>query len=112
MVQLLRVAFLKTLRKQTRRVFSHTKVYLEINVACNRNPSHDEVMLPAFFRHCIDYIEQYGLSSEGIYRVIIITVVIYSDSINETPTESLLSHIFYRKFYLFFIYICEPLDFV
>nr|CAH8874512.1 unnamed protein product [Trichobilharzia regenti] len=40
-----------------------------LDVACNRNPSHDEVMLPAFFRHCIDYIEQYGLSSEGIYRV-------------------------------------------
>ncbi|TNN06174.1 RalA-binding protein [Schistosoma japonicum] len=40
-----------------------------LEVACSRNPSHDGIILPAFFRHCIDYIEQHGLSSEGIYRV-------------------------------------------
>ncbi|VDP32332.1 unnamed protein product [Schistosoma margrebowiei] len=42
---------------------------MPLDIACNRNPSHDGIVLPAFFRHCIDYIEQYGLSSEGIYRV-------------------------------------------
>ncbi|CAL8082849.1 unnamed protein product [Calicophoron daubneyi] len=40
-----------------------------LDVACSRSPSHDGVPLPGFFRHCIDYIERNGLSSEGIYRV-------------------------------------------
>ncbi|KAG5453302.1 RalA-binding protein 1 [Clonorchis sinensis] len=40
-----------------------------LNVAIQRDPSFDGVPLPAFFRHCIDYLEKYGLSSEGIYRV-------------------------------------------
>ncbi|KAF7233067.1 hypothetical protein EG68_05515 [Paragonimus skrjabini miyazakii] len=40
-----------------------------LNVAFERNPSHDGIPLPAFFRHCIDYIEMYGLCSESIYRV-------------------------------------------
>ncbi|KER30078.1 hypothetical protein T265_03445 [Opisthorchis viverrini] len=40
-----------------------------LNVAIQRDPSFDGVPLPAFFRHFIDYLEKYGLSSEGIYRV-------------------------------------------
>ena len=42
---------------------------VSLDVAIQRDPSFDDVPLPAFFRHCIDYLEKYGLSSEGIYRV-------------------------------------------
>lgn len=42
---------------------------VSLDLSFSRNPSHDGVPLPAFFRHCIDYIEEYGLGSEGIYRV-------------------------------------------
>ncbi|CAH8589433.1 unnamed protein product [Dicrocoelium dendriticum] len=42
---------------------------VSLELALTRDPSHDGVPLPAFFRHCIDYIEEYGLGSEGIYRV-------------------------------------------
>ncbi|KAL5107422.1 RalA-binding protein 1 [Taenia crassiceps] len=37
--------------------------------ALERNPSHDGVPLPAFVRYLIDFIEEYGLAVEGIYRV-------------------------------------------
>ncbi|CAH8599828.1 unnamed protein product [Schistosoma turkestanicum] len=58
----------KSKKEQTKIV--HKPVFgVPLDVACSRNPSHDGIVLPAFFRHCIDYIEQYGLSSEGIYRV-------------------------------------------
>ncbi|KAA3675997.1 uncharacterized protein DEA37_0000722 [Paragonimus westermani] len=40
-----------------------------LNIAFERSPSHDGIPLPAFLRHCIDYIEMYGLCSESIYRV-------------------------------------------
>ncbi|GMR53303.1 hypothetical protein PMAYCL1PPCAC_23498 [Pristionchus mayeri] len=33
------------------------------------DPSFDEIPLPAGFRAAIDYVEEHGLSSEGIYRV-------------------------------------------
>ncbi|ESP03563.1 hypothetical protein LOTGIDRAFT_53545, partial [Lottia gigantea] len=37
--------------------------------AVERNKSHDGIELPAIFRECIDYIEEYGLECEGIYRI-------------------------------------------
>ncbi|VDP88654.1 unnamed protein product [Echinostoma caproni] len=50
--------------------FPHKPVFgVRLSVAYERSPSHDGVPLPAFFRYCIDYVEQYGLSTEGIYRV-------------------------------------------
>jgi RalA-binding protein 1 len=38
-------------------------------IAIERSPCHDGVQLPVVVRECIDYIEEYGLSSEGIYRI-------------------------------------------
>ncbi|XP_074661157.1 uncharacterized protein LOC141913882 isoform X2 [Tubulanus polymorphus] len=40
-----------------------------LTVAVARSRSHDGIMLPAIFRECIDYIEEHGLSCEGIYRI-------------------------------------------
>nr|CDS19401.1 ralA binding protein 1 [Echinococcus granulosus] len=40
-----------------------------LETALERNPSHDGVPLPAFVRYLIDFIEEYGLAVEGIYRV-------------------------------------------
>ncbi|VDM05218.1 unnamed protein product [Schistocephalus solidus] len=40
-----------------------------LETAIDRSPSHDGVYLPAFFRQCVDFIEEYGLATEGIYRV-------------------------------------------
>ncbi|XP_013382474.1 ralA-binding protein 1 isoform X2 [Lingula anatina] len=40
-----------------------------LQVACERNKSHDGIQLPVIFRECIDYIEEHGLSCEGIYRI-------------------------------------------
>ncbi|ESO12140.1 hypothetical protein HELRODRAFT_62288 [Helobdella robusta] len=40
-----------------------------LQIAVERNPSHDGVQLPAVVRECIDYISEYGLACEGIYRV-------------------------------------------
>lgn len=37
--------------------------------ALERNPSHDGVELPALVRECIDYIEEHGMTCEGIYRM-------------------------------------------
>lgn len=37
--------------------------------AVERNRSHDGIELPALVRECIDYIEEYGLACEGIYRM-------------------------------------------
>ncbi|XP_041374372.1 ralA-binding protein 1-A-like isoform X2 [Gigantopelta aegis] len=37
--------------------------------AVERNRCHDGIELPAIFRECVDYIEEYGLSCEGIYRI-------------------------------------------
>eukprot|EP00918_Siedleckia_nematoides_P098055 GHVU01214709.1.p1 GENE.GHVU01214709.1~~GHVU01214709.1.p1 ORF type:complete len:619 (+),score=119.23 GHVU01214709.1:77-1933(+) len=40
-----------------------------IEVAIDRSKCHDGVHLPAVVRECIDYIEEFGLSNEGIYRI-------------------------------------------
>ncbi|VDM16784.1 unnamed protein product [Hydatigera taeniaeformis] len=47
------------------------KAVIGVNLATalERNPSHDGVPLPAFVRYLIDFIEEYGLTVEGIYRV-------------------------------------------
>ncbi|XP_051878948.1 ralA-binding protein 1 isoform X1 [Pristis pectinata] len=37
--------------------------------AAERTMLYDGIQLPAVFRECIDYIENYGMKSEGIYRV-------------------------------------------
>ncbi|GFS18546.1 RalA-binding protein 1 [Elysia marginata] len=37
--------------------------------AVERNRSHDGIELPALVRECIDYIEEFGLACEGIYRL-------------------------------------------
>ncbi len=39
-----------------------------LEVATERNRSHDGVPLPVIVRQCIDYIEEQGLMQEGIYR--------------------------------------------
>lgn len=44
-----------------------------LEIALERNPSHDGVPLPAFVRYLIDFIEEYGLAVEGIYRVNFLT---------------------------------------
>ncbi|XP_062595844.1 ralA-binding protein 1-A-like [Saccostrea cucullata] len=40
-----------------------------LSVAVERSPSHDGIELPRLFRECVDYIEEHGLSCEGIYRI-------------------------------------------
>lgn len=40
-----------------------------LTVAVERNRCHDGIELPVMFRECIDYIEEHGLSCEGIYRI-------------------------------------------
>nr|XP_022311939.1 ralA-binding protein 1-like [Crassostrea virginica] len=40
-----------------------------LNVAVANDPSHDGIDLPRLFRECVDYIEEHGLSCEGIYRI-------------------------------------------
>ncbi|XP_040000116.1 ralA-binding protein 1 [Xiphias gladius] len=37
--------------------------------AVKRTALYDGIQLPAIFRECIDYIENYGMKCEGIYRV-------------------------------------------
>ncbi|TSR27747.1 RalA-binding protein 1 [Bagarius yarrelli] len=37
--------------------------------AVRRTALYDGIQLPAIFRECIDYIENYGMKCEGIYRV-------------------------------------------
>uniref|UniRef100_A0AAV2JSK9 Rho-GAP domain-containing protein n=1 Tax=Knipowitschia caucasica TaxID=637954 RepID=A0AAV2JSK9_KNICA len=37
--------------------------------AVKRTALYDAVQLPAVFRECVDYIENYGMKCEGIYRV-------------------------------------------
>ena len=39
-----------------------------LELAVERNKSHDGVKLPVVVRECIDYIEEEGLTVEGIYR--------------------------------------------
>ncbi|KFD58784.1 hypothetical protein M513_00477 [Trichuris suis] len=48
----------------TRNVFG-----VPISEALRNDPSYDRVPVPAFVRQCIDYILEYGLSQEGIYRL-------------------------------------------
>ncbi|GIY51413.1 ralA-binding protein 1-A [Caerostris extrusa] len=40
-----------------------------LNVAVERNKSHDGIDLPVIVRECIDYIEEHGLACEGIYKI-------------------------------------------
>lgn len=40
-----------------------------LTVAVERNKCHDGIELPCMLRECIDYIEEHGLSCEGIYRI-------------------------------------------
>ncbi|XP_076082057.1 uncharacterized protein LOC143052833 isoform X3 [Mytilus galloprovincialis] len=42
---------------------------VQLTLAVERNRCYDGVELPAMFRECIDYIEEHGLSCEGIYRI-------------------------------------------
>ncbi|CAD6190844.1 unnamed protein product [Caenorhabditis auriculariae] len=42
---------------------------LPLREAVDADPSLDGVRLPSFFRYSIDFIEEHGLSLEGIYRV-------------------------------------------
>lgn len=37
--------------------------------AIKRTALYDGLQLPAVFRECVDYIENYGMKCEGIYRV-------------------------------------------
>ncbi|XP_050034799.1 ralA-binding protein 1 isoform X1 [Dermacentor andersoni] len=37
--------------------------------ALEKNPSDDGIELPAIVRECLDYIEEHGLTCEGIYRM-------------------------------------------
>jgi len=39
-----------------------------LELAVERNKCHDGIILPVIVRECIDYIEEHGLSTEGIYR--------------------------------------------
>uniref|UniRef100_A0A5S6Q6Q6 Rho-GAP domain-containing protein n=1 Tax=Trichuris muris TaxID=70415 RepID=A0A5S6Q6Q6_TRIMR len=48
----------------TRNVFG-----VPISEALRNDPSYDRVPVPAFVRQCIDYILEYGLTQEGIYRL-------------------------------------------
>ncbi|VDN37571.1 unnamed protein product [Dibothriocephalus latus] len=59
-----RVTFSILFFSKTQAVFG-----VPLETAIERSPSHDGVYLPAFFRQCVDFIEEYGLATEGIYRV-------------------------------------------
>nr|CDS31395.1 ralA binding protein 1 [Hymenolepis microstoma] len=53
----------------TEPIVDRTLIGVSLETALERNPSHDGVPLPAFFRYLIDFVEKYGLAIEGIYRV-------------------------------------------
>lgn len=40
-----------------------------LSEAVKRTALYDGIQLPAVFRECMDYIENYGMKCEGIYRV-------------------------------------------
>lgn len=40
-----------------------------LSEAVKRTALYDGIQLPAIFRECVDYIENYGMKCEGIYRV-------------------------------------------
>ncbi|XP_076463673.1 uncharacterized protein LOC143295884 isoform X2 [Babylonia areolata] len=42
---------------------------IPLAMAVDRNKSHDGIQLPAIVRECIDYVEECGLTCEGIYRI-------------------------------------------
>nr|KAG5707292.1 hypothetical protein BaRGS_000066 [Batillaria attramentaria] len=42
---------------------------IPLAMAVERNKSHDGIELPAIVRECIDYVEECGLTCEGIYRI-------------------------------------------
>lgn len=41
---------------------------MPLEVAVQRSGCHDGVDLPVVVRNCIDFIEEFGLTHEGIYR--------------------------------------------
>ncbi|VDN99697.1 unnamed protein product [Rodentolepis nana] len=53
----------------TEPIVDRTLIGVSLETALERNPSHDGIPLPAFFRYLIDFVEKYGLAIEGIYRV-------------------------------------------
>ncbi|KAK7096270.1 ralA-binding protein 1-like [Littorina saxatilis] len=42
---------------------------IPLALSVERNKSHDGIQLPAIVRECIDYVEECGLTCEGIYRI-------------------------------------------
>ena len=47
-----------------------TKVFgISLLDAIDRSVIQDDILIPTVFRECIDYIETYGLETEGLYRV-------------------------------------------
>ena len=47
-----------------------TKVFgVSLIDAIDRSVIQDDILIPTVFRECIDYIEAYGLETEGLYRV-------------------------------------------
>ena len=47
----------------------HAVFAVPLAVAVERSKCHDGIELPVIFRECIDHIEEYGLTCEGIYRI-------------------------------------------
>ena len=47
-----------------------TKVFgVPLIDAIDRSVIQDDILIPTVFRECVDYIEQFGLETEGLYRV-------------------------------------------
>ncbi|KAL8580758.1 hypothetical protein ACOMHN_018430 [Nucella lapillus] len=42
---------------------------MPLAMAVDRNKSHDGIQLPAIVRECIDYVEECGLTCEGVYHI-------------------------------------------
>ncbi|XP_022238463.1 ralA-binding protein 1-like isoform X3 [Limulus polyphemus] len=62
--------------KDKKKKYSDSEIRVErpifgvpLHVALERNRSHDGIEIPAVVRECIDYIEEHGLSCEGIYQL-------------------------------------------
>ena len=59
----------KTGGKVEKERFSSSHIFgVALELAVERNQSHDGVKLPVVVRECVDYIEANGLTVEGIYR--------------------------------------------
>lgn len=42
---------------------------VSLQLAVERSRCHDGIELPLVVRNCIDYIEEFGMTTEGLYRV-------------------------------------------